>query len=98
MVERLAEDHENSRRLAEGIASIPGIAIDPQTIQTDIVIFGVTSEHITAAQLAAALLEHGVQVGSIGSGQIRAVTHYGIDSADIETTIKAIGEVMEHAA
>jgi threonine aldolase len=98
MVDRLAEDHTNARLLAEHIAELPGIAIDPETVQTDIVIFGVTSEHISAAQLAVALRERGILMSAIGPAQIRAVTHYGITAADIEMTLAAIGEVMENGA
>ena len=97
MVDRLAEDHDNARRLAEGIASVPGIAIDPQTVQTDIVIFDVTSERVSAAQLAVALLERGIKMLAIGPSRVRAVTHYGIESSDIDTAIVATREVMERA-
>ena len=97
MIERLAEDHANARRLAEGIASVPGIGIDPQTIQTDIVIFDVAPDRFSAGQLAQSLRQRDIQVLAIGPTQIRAVTHYGIQAADIETTIEAIGDVMEHA-
>ena len=97
MIDRLTEDHANARRLAEGIASVPGIGIDPQTTQTDIVIFDVTSERVSAEQLAQSLCQRDIQVLAIGPAQIRAVTHYGIQAADIETTIEAIGEVMEQA-
>jgi threonine aldolase len=95
MVERLAEDHENARRLAEGIDTIPGIDVDPRKVQTDIVIFGVAPEYMSAAHLTAALRERGVQMSAIGPAQIRAVTHYGIGASDVEATIGAIREVME---
>jgi threonine aldolase len=97
MVDRLAEDHANARRLAEGIAGLPGIAIDPQTVQTDIVIFQVTSERISAAQLVTALRERGIQMSAFGPTQIRAVTHYGIQAADIETTVAAMKEIIGQA-
>jgi threonine aldolase len=95
MVDRLAEDHENARFLAEGIADAPGIAIDPSKVCTDIVIFGVTSDRVSAAQLVAALLERGIQMTAFGPTQIRAVTHYGITEVDVQTAVAAICEVME---
>jgi threonine aldolase len=98
MIDRLEEDHVNARRLAEGLAGLPGIAIDPETVRTDIVIFGATSDRMSPTQLAGALLERGIQVGAIGPTQVRAVTHYGITAEDIETTIVAIREVMENVA
>jgi threonine aldolase len=97
MVDRLVEDHANASCLAEGIAQTPGLDVDLDTVQTDIVIFGVTSEQITAAGLVAALRERGVQVSAISATQIRAVTHYGISPQDIRTTLQAIGDVMEQA-
>ena len=95
MVDRLAEDHANARRLAEGIAAMPGVEIDPQTVQTDIVIFQVTTDRLSAAQWVEALRERGIRMSAIGPRQIRAVTHYGIDSADIETTLAAMSELVE---
>ena len=98
MVDRLAEDHINARRLAEGIAGLPGIEIDPAEIQTNLVYFAVVSERISASQLVTALDERGIKVSALDPTHIRAVTHYGIDAADIEATIAAIDEVMRQAA
>jgi threonine aldolase len=95
MVDRLAEDHANARRLAQGIADLPGLVIDPETVQTDIVIFGVVSNRFSASQWVAALLEQGIQMSAIGPAQIRAVTHYGITDADIETTLGAMKVIAE---
>jgi threonine aldolase len=97
MVDRLAEDHDNARRLANGIAALPGIEIDPAEIETDIVIFGVDAERMPAAALVDALLQKGVQVSAVGPTSIRAVTHYGIAAHDIDATVDAIREVMEAA-
>jgi threonine aldolase len=95
MVDRLTEDHANARRLAEGIADVPGIDVDPAGVQTDIVIFGVAPERMAARQLVAALRERDVLVSAIGPTQIRAVTHYGIEAADVEIAIGAVREAME---
>ena len=97
MVDRLAEDHANARHLAQGIADLPGLTIDPQTVQTDIVIFRVTSDRFSASQWVAALLEQGIQMSAIGPAQIRAVTHHGITAADIETTLAAMKAIAERA-
>jgi threonine aldolase len=94
MVDRLSDDHVNARRLAEGIANMAGVDIDPQTVQTDIVIFQVTSNKLSAPQLVQALLERGIQMSAIGPGQIRAVTHHGIEAADIETTLSAMSDIL----
>lgn len=93
MVARLAEDHANARILAEGLARMPGISIDLDTVQTDIVIFTLAGKHWAPAQFTQALAERGVLLGEIGHGRIRAVTHYGINSSDIEQALEVIGGV-----
>ena len=98
MVDRLAEDHANAYRLAEGIAQTPSLHVDLDTVQTDIVIFEARSEQISAAGLVAALRERGVQMSAISDTRIRAVTHYGIEAKEIEAALQAIAGVMEHAA
>lgn len=95
MVDRLAEDHENARVLAAGIAQVPGLSVDLDGVQTDIVIFEVDPQRMSAAALAQALSERSVQVGAIGPSRIRAVTHYGIGRSDIEATLSALQGAME---
>lgn len=95
MVDRLAEDHQNARRLAQGIAATSGLAIDPQRVQTNIVIFSLTHEVEMAPQeFVAALAQRGVKLNSIGGRRFRAVTHYGITAEDIEDTLAALQQVM----
>jgi len=97
MVDRLAEDHENARRLAEGIAAIRGLSIDLAMVQTDIVYFELASNRLTADELVAELAKKGVRILCVGPSRFRAVTHYGISAEDIDLTVKALGEVMEMA-
>ncbi|RME42904.1 MAG: threonine aldolase, partial [Chloroflexi bacterium] len=94
MVDRLAEDHANARRLAQGLAELPGIAIDPDTVETDIVIFELTRDDMTPAQLADGLRERGVLLSPIGGRRLRAVTHYGIEAEDIDTALMAFQETL----
>ncbi len=98
MIDRLAEDHANARRLAEGLANIPGIIIDVETVETNILFFGVTpTDHhangnesfVTAAARAGVLLSGG------DDGRIRAVTHYGISAADVDRALAAITSVLK---
>ncbi|MCD6553501.1 MAG: low-specificity L-threonine aldolase [Anaerolineae bacterium] len=96
MVDRLAEDHENARRLALGLAEIPGISIDPAQVRTNIVIFDLVAERPTSAEFAARLSADGVKVLALGE-RIRLVTHYGIDAADIDKALVAIRKVMQEA-
>ena len=95
MIERLAEDHDNARRLAEGIAGISGLSIEPERVQTNIVYFDVTSEAITAERLAAELGDKGVRILQLGPAQLRAVTHYGIGAEDIDLALAALERVMQ---
>ncbi|MCO6450434.1 MAG: low-specificity L-threonine aldolase [Caldilineales bacterium] len=94
MVERLADDHANARRLAEGIATLPGIELDPATVQTNIVIFGIDHPAIDAAALQSELRRREVGVLSIGGRQLRAVTHYGIESGHIDEAIAAFADIL----
>jgi threonine aldolase len=94
MVDRLAEDHANARRLAEGLAEIPGLAIDLDRVPTNIVIFELTSERLTPAEFEAGLGERGLKLLTIGGCRLRAVTHYGIEAEDIEVALAVVGEVM----
>lgn len=94
MVGRLAEDHANARLLAEGLAGFPQIVIDLATVQTDIVIFKLLDERRTPGAFVRALAERGLLVGELGYGRIRAVTHYGIDSGDVEEALETVRTVL----
>lgn len=94
MVDRLAEDHANARMLAEGLATLPGIVIDLATVQSDIVIFSLAGQRLTPAAFVNTLAEHGVLVGELGHGRIRAVTHYGVDASDIEAALEVVRRVL----
>ena len=90
MVGRLAEDHANARLLAEGLASFPQIKIDLGTVQSDIVIFRLHEGYGTPEAFARTAAERGLLIGGIGRSYIRAVTHYGIDTGDIEETLEIV--------
>jgi len=94
-VDRLADDHTNARRLADGLAGIGGLAIDPVEVETNLVYFDVSG--MSAAEFAAALLAKGVRVTEMGPARIRAVTHLDVDAAMIERAIAAVAEVMRTA-
>lgn len=97
MVDRLAEDHANARRLAEGLAMLPGVLLDPEQIHTNIVFFGLRPTAISPQQLVAGLAARGVRLNAIGPRQLRAVTHYGIDSEDIDSALAAAKAILEPA-
>jgi threonine aldolase len=84
-VDRLAVDHELARELARGLAGVPGIELDPDAIETNIVVFDVPD----APRLVAALAEHGVGMTALGPTTVRAVTHLDVDAAGIQTALDA---------
>jgi len=94
MVDRLAEDHENARHLAEGITLIPGLSIDLERIQTNIVYFDMSDKQFDAGTFVTELADRGIKILQVGPGRLRAVTHYGISAGDIDLTLEALSEVM----
>ncbi len=98
MAERIAEDHKNARRLAEGIARIKGLSIDLAKTQTNIVYFEVHAERLTAEKLVMELGKKGIKLLHVGPRRLRAVTHYGISAEDIDLTLTALHELMEGGA
>jgi threonine aldolase len=91
--ERLAEDHRRARRLAEAIASLPGIHLDPKRIETNIVIAEIEPPHDRLPRFLDAVRERGVGLLAFGGpGRFRASTHLDIDDRALERAIAAIAE------
>jgi threonine aldolase len=93
MVDRLAEDHECARRLAAGLAYIPGIDIQPETVETNILFFGVRGPDGRpgdVAPLVAAAADEGVLFSGGDDGRIRAVTHHGISTAESDHALAVL--------
>ena len=93
-VERIAQDHENAKLLAQGLAALPGIELDPGSIETNIVYFGLAPSAPSPAEVARRLESHGVRIGAAGRHLMRAVTHLDIDRDDIEVAIDAMRKVL----
>ena len=96
MIDRLAEDHANARRFASGLATFDFIEVDVERMRTNFVMFKVRptrdDEHPLAARerFVAALDERGVRTFAHVDGQIRAVTHYNISTADIDRALEIV--------
>jgi threonine aldolase len=83
----LADDHRRARRLAEGIADLPGLAAAPP--ETNLLIVDITAGSLTGPALAEALRREGVLVNAVGPRRVRAVTHLDVDDADVERALAA---------
>lgn len=95
MPARLAQDHSNARRMAEGLANIPGIQVDANKVQTNIVIFDVSGTGRTSAEISARLKERGVLINGVNPRCMRLVTHLDVTAADCE---RALGHIEEAVA
>jgi threonine aldolase len=83
-LDRLREDHEHARLFAEAAGSIPGIAIDPHTVQTNIIIMDVAGTKRTPAEIVAAVKKEGLLISEMGYTTIRAVTHLDVSRDDVQ--------------
>ncbi|MQG39107.1 MAG: low-specificity L-threonine aldolase [SAR202 cluster bacterium] len=92
MVERLAEDHSNARKLALGLAEINGIEIQPEELPTNLVFFKVPEGR--SKEFATKLGQKGIKVGEREDSRWRLVTHYGITSDDIDYSLEVINNVF----
>ncbi len=91
---RLFDDHCNAKFLAEGLARIPGIRIDPAKVQTNIAVFDVSGTGRAPADLSAALRARGVLINAINQRQMRAVTHYDVSREDCAAALDAVAGVV----
>src|SRR5205814_6277650 len=91
----LPEDHANAKLLAEGLAELPGVKIDPEKVVTNIVIFDVAETGQTADAICAQLREHDILASGFGSS-IRMVTHCDVARADIETALSELRAIVHH--
>jgi len=84
-VDRLAEDHLHARLLADGLAALPGVRLDPDTVETNIVFFDVDDAPGLVRRVA-----DRVDIQATGRSEIRAVTHLDVSRADIELALEAL--------
>mgnify|MGYP001467457496 CR=1 FL=1 len=95
MIELLAEDHARARQLAGGLANIDGLGVDPDAVQTNIIMLEVDPSLGTAAGLISALAQDGVKVSSPGKQFIRMVTHRQISGADVEEALARTSKAVK---
>jgi len=90
MVERLAEDHDNARQLAKGLAGVEGLAVDPESVKTNIVYIDIIRNNVSSGDLADRLSREGVLLLPTGPRQMRAVSNYHITADDVKYAVRVI--------
>jgi len=95
MVGRLKEDHRNARRLAEGLNQIPGVKVDLDSVQTNIVLADITGTGWDVDYFVNRAGKIGVQVFEFGATKARFVTHYGIDEQDIDEVLSRLRRLLQ---
>ena len=93
-IERLAEDHANARALAEGLAGIPGIELDLEAVETNMVYFDLSGTGLSAEEFVQRLGERGIRTMDAGPDSIRFVTHLDVGREDVPRALEAIGEAV----
>ena len=94
----LHRDHENAKFLADGLAKMKGISLDPANVMTNIVIFDVRATGRTAAEICSELGKRKILSGPTDKYSIRMVTHCDVNRAGIENALAAIAEVLSARA
>ena len=90
---RLAIDHQNARRLADGIAEIRNLHVDPKKVRTNIVIFDCKDTGMDAVQFCDALRPYGIWALDTAQYSVRYVTHCDVDAAGMERALKVTRQV-----
>jgi threonine aldolase len=93
MPARLPEDHANARYLAHELAGIPGIALDPAMVQTNIVIFDVSATGLAGPEFSARLKSGGVLLNALNAREMRALTHCDVTRSDCERALEVLRSV-----
>ncbi|HVF90630.1 MAG TPA: GntG family PLP-dependent aldolase [Blastocatellia bacterium] len=94
MTARLEEDHANARLLARGLAEIPGVTIDPEKVQTNIVIFDISKNGINTSTLSERLKQRFILANGINPREMRMVTHKDVSRDDCLAALEVIKEVI----
>jgi threonine aldolase len=91
---RLHVDHENARFLAEGLAEIPGMKIEPRKVVTNILFLEVSGTGLTSFEISKRLASQGVLANGVTAANMRMVTHYDVDRAGCERALLVMREVV----
>ena len=92
---RLKDDHENAKFLAEGLARIPGIKIDPASVVTNILIFDITATGMGSTEFTRKMAERDVIAGGVNNELVRFVTHMDVDRAGCERALEVVRDICK---
>lgn len=93
-VERLAEDHENAQEFARRIAEIPGVTLDPEIVETNLVFFDVAETGLSATKVASRLMALRIRIGTESETRMRAVTHLDVSRQDVIEVAEQLAAVV----
>jgi threonine aldolase len=92
-IDRLSEDHDRARRLAESLTGVPGLAVDPARVQTNFVMVGTAGFGLTAEQTAHELDRRGIRASARPPYTVRFVTHRMIGDTEVEQLVAAMHDI-----
>jgi threonine aldolase len=95
MIDRLAEDHANARRLADGLSLISGLQVERETVQTNMVMVDILDSRWEATVLSGALARAGVLCNAVGPRRIRLVTHKDVTAEDVAEALDRMERVFK---
>jgi threonine aldolase len=93
-MQRLEEDHRNAKRLASGLKGMKGVSIDPDQVETNILIFDISGIGMTAAGLTDAMRRRKILIHAVGKAHVRLVTHLDVSKEDIEAALVGFDEIF----
>jgi threonine aldolase len=93
----LPADHANARLLADALAAMPGVRIDPSCVETNILVFDIAETGFNTAEFSAQLRGRGVLANGIDAVRMRMVTHYDVTREDCEQAVRAMEEILTTA-
>jgi threonine aldolase len=91
---RLWMDHNNAKELARGLAEIPGIELNVEKVQTNIVIFSIEESGMTSADFLAELKKKNILALPVDAHRVRMVTHLDVDRAAVDAAVAATAQIM----
>ena len=95
MTERLREDHQRARLLAQGLAKIPGVILDPNTPQTNMLFISIDENvPLSTKEIVSHLASKKILVGATGHRRFRLVTHYWIDDDGVQRAVEAFTRLL----